>query len=521
LRTWLTAVAIFVATLALALPGVYASWSLLPDSIEYLGIAHSWTSGAGFVDPVLYSFYLPDVAPPVPALVMRAPVVPLLLAAPLALGGVPGALVAHALFAAAIGACGVLLARRLAPGAAALAFGVGFCLSFPWILAVQMPLTEATSVGALLALVALAPRALRSVPAAAAFGVLVAIAWLTRPNLAVALPAFVFAGAVVLGPRRALRSAPLWTAVVTFAVLWQGVSIWCKAATGFAPYAHYGVLLQTTSAREAFAYQKEYPGALAWITAHADQVRAVLAWNAKEVARHLFTTPDYHYVGWLAIPALVDAFRRRDEQRFERVLLAATGLALLAVTLAGYGAIDPRRLLLPACLCFWLLVASWLARVATRFGTHRLVAASPALLVIAVWLVSPSAAGTSRWALRSWNAYRQQGTRTGLEQSFAPAFCGQIDRNAVVASPNPWELYLACGNAGWVLPPDLDSDAVVARYLEEEPVGYLIVPAEVAPRFEGASRLARVAAERGHVLFQVRHASALAQLWVAPPALVD
>lgn len=519
MKTALTAIAIFVATLALALPGVLASWPLLPDSIEYLGIAHSWISGAGFVDPVLYSFYLPDVAPPVPALVMRAPVVPVLLAAPLALGGVPAALFAHAVFAAAIGACGVLLARRLASGAAALVFGVGFCLSFPWVLAVQMPLTEATSVGALLALVALAPIALRSVPAAAAFGVLVVVAWLTRPNLAVVLPAFVLAGAVVLGPRRALRSAPLWTAVVTFAVLQQGITFWCKAATGFAPYAHYGVLLQTTSAREAFAYQKEYPGALAWIAAHADQVRAVLAWNAKEVARHLFTTPDYHYVGWIAVPALVDAFRRNDEHRFERVLLALTGLALLAVTLAGYGAIDPRRLLLPACLCFWLLAAGWLVHVARRFGSPPLTVAAPAVLVIAVWLISPSAAGTSRWALRSWNAYQQHGTRTGLEQSFAPAFCDAMDRNAVVASPDPWSVYLACGNAGWVLPPDLESDAVVARYFEEKPVAYLIVPAERASRFEGTSRLSRVVSEREQVLFKVEEASGQARPWVAPVAL--
>ena len=520
MKTALAAAAIFVATLVLALPGVLASWSLLPDSIEYLGIAHSWVSGAGFVDPVLYSYFLPDTAPPVPALVMRAPVVPVLLAAPLALAGVSGALFAHAIFAAAIGACGVLLARRLAPGAAALVFGIGFCLSYPWILAVQMPLTEAASAGALLALVALAPRALRSVGAAAAFGALVALAWLTRPNLAVALPAFVFAGAVVLGPRRALRSAPLWTAIASFALLQQGVSWWCRAATGFAPYAHYGVLLQTTSAGEAFAFQKHYPGALAWVAAHAEQVRAVLAWNAREVLRHLFATPDYHYVGWLAIPALVDAFRRRDDHRVERLLLAATGLALLAVVLAGYGAIDPRRLLLPACLCFWLLAASWLAHLAKRFGTQPMVTTAPALLVLAVWLVSPSAAGTSRWALRSWKAYQQTGTRTGLEKSFAPALCGSLDRNAIVVSPNPWELYLACGNAGWVLPPDLGDEAVLARYLDETPVAYVIVPAQVASRFEASPRLARVAAGRGHVAFEVKDASARARPWMAPPALV-
>jgi hypothetical protein len=515
----LAAAAIFVATLVLALPGVLASESLLPDATEYLGIAHSWVSGAGFVDPVLYSYFLPGVAPPVPALLMRAPVVPVLLAAPLALGGVSGALLAHAIFAAAIGGCGVLLARRLAPGAAALVFGIGFCLSFPWILAVQMPLTEASSVGALLALVAVAPRALRSVGVAAVFGALVAIAWLTRPNLAVALPAFVFAGAVVLGPRRALRSAPLWTAVVTFAALQQGISFWCKAVTGFAPYAHYGVLLQTTSASEAFAYQKQYPGALAWVTAHAEQVRAVLAWNAKEVMRHLFMTPDYHYVGWLAIPALVDAFRRRDERRFERLLLAATGLALLAVVLAGYGAIDPRRLLLPACLCFWLLVASWLAHVAKRFGWNALVTAAPALFALALWLFSPSAAGTSRWALRAWNAYQQHGTRTGLEESFAPAFCEKLDRNAIVASPNPWELYLACGNAGWVLPPDLGDDAVLARWLDEVPVAYVIVPERAAARYEASPRLTRIASDRAHLLFEVTDAPERTRPWSAPSAL--
>ena len=520
MKTALTAAAIFVATLALALPGVLASGSLLPDAIEYLGIAHSWVAGAGFVDPVLYSYFLPEMAPPVPALAMRAPVVPVLLAAPLALGGdVRAALLAHALFAAAIGAAGVLVARRLAPGAAALVFGIGFCLSFPWILAVQMPLTEATAIGVLLAIVSWAPRALRSVPAALGFGALCALAWLTRPNLAVVLPAFALAGAITLGPHRALRSLPLWTAALTFVVLQQAVSLGSRAATGFAPYAHYGVLLQTTSASEAFAYQKTYVGAFAWLSTHTQQVRGVLAWNAREVARLLFTLPDYHYVGWFALPALVDAYRRHDGRRFERLLLATTALALLAVVLVGYGAIDPRRLLVPAALCFWLLAASWLAHAARRFGVHPLLSAAPALLVLAIWLLSPSAAGTSRWALRSWNAYRQNGTRTGLEQSFAPPLCAALQRDAIVASPNPWELYLACGNAGWVLPPDLDSDALLNRYLDEQAPGYLIVPAKTTARFDASPRLARIAAERGHVLFEVKDASPHTRPWLAPPAL--
>jgi hypothetical protein len=255
------------------------------------------------------------------------------------------------------------------------------------------------------------------------------------------------------------------------------------------------------------------------VSAHAEQVRAVLAWNAKEVARHLFATPDYHYIGWLAIPALVDAFWRRDERRFERLLLAATGLALLAVTLAGYGAIDPLRLLLPACLCFWLLAASWLAHVATRFGSNALVTAAPALFALALWLFSPSAAGTSRWALRAWNAYQQHGTRTGLEESFAPAFCEKLDRNAIVASPNPWELYLACGNGGWVLPPDLSDDAVLVRWLDEVPIAYVIVPERAVARYEASPRLTRIASDRAHVLFEVTDAPERTRPWSAPSAL--
>jgi hypothetical protein len=249
------------------------------------------------------------------------------------------------------------------------------------------------------------------------------------------------------------------------------------------------------------------------------QVRAVLAWNTREVARLLFTLPDYHYVGWFALPALVDAYRRRDERRFERLLLAATGLALLAIVLVGYGAIDPRRLLLPAALCFWLLAASWLAHAARRFGAHPFLTAAPALLVLAIWLLSPSAAGTSRRALRSWNAYQQNGTRTGLEKSFAPPLCASLQRDAIVASPNPWELYLACGNAGLVLPPDLESDALLNRYLDEQAPGYLIVPAMNTARFDASPRLARIATERGHVLFEVKDVSSRTHPWLAPAPL--
>jgi len=509
------------ATLALALPKVLASQALFPDAVEYLGIAWSWVSGAGFVDPVLYSYFLPHTAPPVPALVMRAPVVPALLAAPLALGAsLHAVLVLHTIFAAALGAAGVFVARRLDGMPAAAAFAIGFGLAYPWIFATQLPLTEAASVGVLLAIAACAPRALASVPAAAGFGALVALAWLTRPNLALAAPAFAATGLLVLGPRRALRSAPLWTALAVFAGIEQAVSLACRRATGFPPYEHYKVLLETVAAGGAAFYQKQWIGWGAWVLSHADAVRGLLLENALATLRLLFVLPDYHFVGWLALPALVHAWLRRDDARPQRILLALLALGLLAVHLASWGAIDPRRLLLPAGLCFWLLAASWLAHVARQIPDRRLAAAAPALLVAAAWLLSPSAAGTTRLAAQAWHTYRTSGTRSGLEQSIAPAFCDAMDRDAIVASPDPWDVYLACGNAGWWLARDLDDEAVLARYLDDAAPGYLIVPLAQAARFDASPRLARVAAKQGHVLFALRDAPARSRPWHAPPPLL-
>ena len=521
---WLAALLVFAGTLALALPRVLSQWGLLPDSVEYLGIAWSWVQGSGFVDPVAYSYYLPGARPPVPALAMRAPVLPLLLAGPLALGaGLHAVLIGHALFAAAVGAAGVWLAHRLAP-AAGLAFGIGFAWSFAWIVAVENLLTEAVSVAVLFGLVALAPAALRSKRAGAALGALLFVAWLTRPNLALVAPAFAGAAALALGPSRALRSAPLWVALVTFAALQQGFSLAVAKATGFAPYEHYKVLLETISAVDAAHYQKTYVGWRRYLDANRARVAAALAWNARELLRLLFLAPDCHYVGWLAPAALVHAFRCHDSQRFLRLLLAGTGLLLLAFVAVSWGAIDPRRLALPAVACFWLLAAGWLADTAAQLArgrARRWAGAAPALVALALFALSPSAAGMLRESARSLAAYRRLGTRSGLEGSAAAHFCAELDRDALVASPDPWGVYLACGNAGWVLPLDLDDEAWLARYLDERAPGYVIADAPRSARFDGSPRLERLDAAGDRVLYRVKDAGPQSRPWSAPPPLAS
>jgi hypothetical protein len=126
---------------------------------------------------------------------------------------------------------------------------------------------------------------------------------------------------------------------------------------------------------------------------------------------------------------------------------------------------------------------------------------------------------TARLALDALAAARQHGFRSGLEPGFAAPLCARMDRDALVASPDPWQVYQACGNAGWTLPRDLDTPAVLARYLAEQAPGYLIAPQDDASRYEASPRLARVAVERGHVLFALRDAPPGSRPWRAPPPL--
>jgi hypothetical protein len=275
---------------------------------------------------------------------------------------------------------------------------------------------------------------------------------------------------------------------------------------------------------EAFSVEKQYVGWWRFVQENADRVAATLRWNAGQVLRLLFVTPDFHWVGWLLAPALVHAWRRRDPARAARLFVAALGLALLAVALASWGAVDPRRLVLPAAACFWLLAASALAegarRLAPRAGRMAgLVTWTPVAAALALWLLTPSAEGTAGVSLRALEAWRAIGPRSGLEASPEPRFCRDIDRDAIVSSPDPWTLYLACGNAGWVRPLDLDDRARLERHLDERSPGYLLVEAERAARWPDAPRLERVAAHAGLVLFRVRDAGPRSRPWSAPPPL--
>jgi hypothetical protein len=526
----LAAAVVAAGVLVLALPHALADWQLTPDAIEYYSIAHSFASGAGFVNPIAYSYYL-EPHDPLPGAATRPPLWPLLLSLPLRLGAaIEDVQVLHALAAALVAAGVFATARRFATAPAAFAAALGFAWSFGWSSLARLVLTETLSVALVLALVALSPRALRSARAAACYGLLAFAAWLTRPNLSLVVPALALAAVGLRGLRASARSGPLWTAALVSVGAVALFSALHGAATGLAPYAHHGVLLETLGAEDARTYQREFVGPFGYFRAHAGEVGALLRWNARAILRTLFLTPGWHFVGWLALPALVRALRARGPGACERRFLAWLALCQVPPTLAVPGSVEPLRLSLFFALAGWLLAAELfdagtaaaLARVpGGRRGPAAALRAAPVALVLAAFAASPSASYQLGVARDAWRSYAAHGTRARNDAFvLAAAACPSLPRAALVASPDPWAIALWCGNPGLWLPLDLDTAAWAARYLEEQRPGYVVLDAD--PRhaaLRASPRLVRVAAASGWTVYRVVEPAPEASGWLPPPPL--
>jgi hypothetical protein len=286
--------------------------------------------------------------------------------------------------------------------------------------------------------------------------------------------------------------------------------------------------METLGAEDARFYQREFVGALRYFAAHEREVSRLLLWNVRNVARSLFLVPDWHFAGWLALPGLAAGLLARGRSAFERRFTAWLLLSQVPPAFLVPGSVEPMRLSLVFALCGWLLGAAWLARIvaaaAARVrhpGAAAALRAAAPVLALAAFACSPSAAyqvRSAREALRSWAAH---GTRVrGAPYVAAARLCPRLERDGVVASPDPWALYLWCGNLGLWLPLDLDSQVWVERYLEEQAPAFVVLDAD--PRYGQLSRsprLLRVDTVGELTLYRVVDAPPRSRPWHAPPPL--
>jgi hypothetical protein len=508
---------------------------ILPnDVIGYVATARNWIEGRGFVEPIMYSYYLDGASVPLPAIAVRPPIISILFAIPMTLGlGLVGLSIVHALWSAAIGSSIVLLGYRFMSLPAAIAVAIGVAWSPGWLVASTRLLSEATSVGALLVLFAIAPRSLRTPCGGALLALATLLAWLVRPNLGAFVGVVVVAAVLNWGLRDALRSKSLWAYVLTFALLQQSTSWALRAVFGFPPYAHYGVMAETLGMSDVRSYQAEYGGILGFAVAHCSDLLIYLVNNLHSTFEHFFLLPSYLYVGWIGLPGVAYVILRRSQTEFLCVLCGVGGIAFTAIAiLSGWGYAGLRYPLLGA-VCLWLIGMAACDRALARLAARRVEMNAPVrpglralplviLLIVYVIVIPPTKMGAMGSATSWFEGVLPQLQKGAKSNRVSRSLCEFIREDAIVTSPNPWNIYYWCGNAGYLIPEDLTDLKWLHAYLDEMKPGYIIAE-RMKDRvlFNRSPRLETLETRGPAVLYAVKHAGTDERVWASSGPLDD
>lgn len=530
-RAWVaraTALIVALVVALLSLPHALSQWWLGPDVIEHLAIANAWIHGAGFVDPVLTSYYL-NRSVPLPAFATRAAVTPMLAAVAFALGAtLPNIFPLHALWSSCIAGVTVLVGRRFMRLPAAVGAAVVIVLSPAWLYLARFPLTEITAFGSYLLFLWTARGVTRSVRGALFCAIATVVAWATRANFIALFPAVLVAAVLEIGPRRSIRCRSLWAYLLCFVVLYELVCVSVTAWTGLAPYARYADSGQFFEDIDLMHYKWQYPGAWAFVAAHWDEVSNRIALNVSQYRQVLFFDSIFHYVGWL-MPAAFYALV--GPGTIERRINALAALGFSVALILDYShPFDAYRYPLwtavSSCFCGFVLLDDLAAAIERALSRHalwgaRLARAAP--LVGALSLVSATTVSSSIASSHAaWQSY-QRG-----DPVYGPSFwdpsvvtvpmCRYMNKDAIVAGPNPWSYTLWCGNAALELPPDLDSEELQQRFLRERHPRYLISAGTDWLATSPQVRLVTTIFFRN--IYEVREPGPESRPWNAPPPLV-
>jgi hypothetical protein len=507
----------------LAVSGVVAAPTLSPDAIEHVGIGQALCHGRGFVDPVQWSYFL-DADPPLPALAVRAPGVPLLAASALCLGAtLHGLLVVHALWASLLLGAVVWCTRSwlTLPGAALA--GVLFASLPSWQLVATRPLTEASGLGLFFLTLALLRVGVASIPGALAASALTLVSWLTHPTLGLLAPVIV--GAVVLerGIVAALRARPVWVYAIGVVAGLLILQTFARSLTGFAPYAGYGVHAHIFDTLEASHYQRVYTGVFEFLVEHRDAVLAQVRLRSLQISLALFS-PAQLWLGWLAVPGAIYGLLplRRIPLEVRACALAAVGF--FTIWSLNYASFDLFRFpLLPAVagtLCGIHGLGRGTDALWRRFGSDG-ESAGGGCRAGASGILLATLAGVVSLAGLSGFVWPDAEARAAFRAAPLPvAECAALEPDALVAAAVPWRVFRECGNSALLLPPDLDTDAIRNRFLDEKRPGYVLAtPAGNHAWLAESNRLTGVARFGGAVLYRVTGDRYTPRSWDAAPPI--
>lgn len=526
------AVAVFALAALLCIPGTWARWWLTQDAVEHLAIAHAFASGAGFVDPVAW-IHPSEGGVPYPALALRAPMISLLAAIPLASGATLGTTISlHALFASAVAGMLVVAARRCgAAPTTAFAAALVFATTPAWIGISLHVWTEATALLAWIGVLLTLRGAVRSIPGALACALATFAAALCRPNLIALALAVLVAGALehADAPERRSRS-PLFVYAGALAFAWLAYRAAVSALVGELPYARYSALFTAMTTADLWDYGRAHPARVAFLAEHAEALLDRALATLGDLIRVLCFERTYHGLGWLALPGFVAALHPRrgrqdaadaadaDAGRLERRFAALSGVGLAAIAVLY---LDFDRTRFPvftaaaASLCGFVWLERALARRASPRRAILVAAALPLLLTL-----PQSLARVGTWG----SLYRARGTQERLwpemDARMRP-LCRALEPGAVVASVDPWTTHLWCGNASLMLPRDIEEPGILERFLAHERPGLLVASSDQGRLRAETARLRRLSEQGGLVVYAVVGgiAAPRPRTWRGPPPL--
>ncbi|MBM4268579.1 MAG: hypothetical protein FJ144_18535 [Deltaproteobacteria bacterium] len=172
-------------------------------------------------------------------------------------------------------------------------------------------------------------------------------------------------------------------------------------------------------------------------------------------------------------------------------------------------------------VCFWFAAIGAFDDVLGRtpLPARALVRTLPLAVVVLAWTFA--FASQAPLLRADWESYRSVGTRRLVHPGDAAAreLCGALEPDAVVASEDPWHLHLWCGNAGVLLPRDLETADLAERWLARKRPGYVIADGSPELRFlECSARLEPVARSGENTAYRFVGAPPESRPWRAPPA---
>jgi hypothetical protein len=152
----------------------------------------------------------------------------------------------------------------------------------------------------------------------------------------------------------------------------------------------------------------------------------------------------------------------------------------------------------------------------------RILRAAPLVLcVLLLGFFRVPAAGER--ALVNFRSYREHGTIDGSTSESAralSALCAAIREPGLVASVEPWNVVLRCGQASVRTPPDLVNAEWRARFIESERIRYFHGDQSPVNQWLAESpALRRIAGAGRYALYEVRDPTPEERAWSPPPAL--